>query len=65
MYVIRNNDTGKFVARSGSESSYTNAIQNARVFSTKESAQRHLCVDNETVVPVSSVLNLVPDDSNR
>ena len=51
MYVIRNNDTGRYVAQPGSQSSYTNKVANARRFPTKEAAQADAC-GNETVIPM-------------
>ena len=38
-YVIRNNDTGACVARSGSEHSYTSKLEQIRTWSTREAAQ--------------------------
>lgn len=53
-FIIRNNDTGKFVTPPGSERSYTTVLQNARVFPTREQAERDKC-GNETVLPLDSM----------
>jgi hypothetical protein len=49
MYVIIRNSDGKFVSCPGSQYSYTNYLQKAQTFSTKEIAERHAC-GNETVI---------------
>lgn len=51
MYVLRNVDNGKYVAPSGSTNSYTERLQNARVFPTREAAQADAC-GNDRVVAV-------------
>jgi hypothetical protein len=43
VYVIQNVDTGKWVARFGSERSYTNSLQKAQTFPTREAAQPQCC----------------------
>lgn len=63
MYILQNNDNNKYVAHSGSEHSYTNRLEQARVFKTKESAQKHAC-GNETILHITDVLNR-SDDSMR
>jgi hypothetical protein len=55
MYVIQRND-GAFVAPSGSRSSYVRNLQDARTFSTKESAERELCPENERIASVDDVM---------
>lgn len=47
MYVIKKG--GYYVANPGSKNSYTNKIETARKFSTKEQAEKEKC-GNETVV---------------
>ena len=56
MYIIRNNDTGKYVARPGSEHSYTAKLEHARTFPTRAIAQTDAC-GNESVLAVSQVLS--------
>lgn len=51
MYLIKRND-GKFVAQSGSEHSYTNRLDLARVYKTKDEATKDLCTGNETIVEI-------------
>jgi hypothetical protein len=53
-YVIRSNDTGKYVAYPGSKSSYTRDILNARRFATREDAKRDAC-GNETVINLAGM----------
>lgn len=55
MYVIQNCDDAKFVARPGSQHSYTNRLQDARVFQTRDDAERERC-GNETIVLVDNLL---------
>ena len=55
MYVIMRTD-GAYVARSGSASSYTRALQNARTWPTREAAKRELCPGNERIVAVSDIM---------
>ena len=43
MYIIQNMDTRKYVARSGSEHSYTKYLQEARTYADRESAKRDCC----------------------
>lgn len=56
MYVIQRND-GAYVTHPGSAHSYTRDLRQARVFSTEESANRELCVENERVVSVYTQLS--------
>ena len=51
MYLIKRVD-GKFVARSGSQHSYTNRIDLARVYETKAEADKDLCPDNERIIEI-------------
>ena len=48
MYVLKNNDTGMYVARAGSYRSYTNNRSMARIFASKEKAIAKCC-GNESV----------------
>ena len=56
MYVIQRVTDGAYVAPSGSPSSYVRALQAARVFGSREAAERELCVENERIVTVDSQL---------
>ena len=57
MFVIKRTDQGGgYVARPGSRNSYTTRIERARVFDTKEDAERDRCVENEIVLPVREVM---------
>ena len=47
-YVLKNNETGMYVARSGSAKAYTNDRSQARVFASKEEALAEAC-GNESV----------------
>ena len=53
-YVIRNRDTGRYVAFPGENSSYTTNILNARRFATRELAQREAC-GNEHVLNLADL----------
>lgn len=53
MYVIKN--AGRYVAREGSASSFTNRLEHAQTYPTREEAQRNAC-GNETVVAVADIL---------
>lgn len=54
MYVIQRTD-GAFVAPSGSRGSYVWALQDARVWPTKEAAEPELCPGNERIVAVADL----------
>jgi hypothetical protein len=58
-YVIKNADTGKFVAQRGSDRSYTGNLQHVRVFRSRGDAENDKC-GNETIVPLE---NLIPQPS--
>jgi hypothetical protein len=49
-YVIIRRSDGKYVSKPGSAKSYTQYLQNARVFPTKEAAERERCPENETII---------------
>lgn len=56
MYVIRRIPDGAFVAPSGRKASYARSLQHARIFPTRESAERDRCPENERVYAVSDLL---------
>jgi len=49
MYVIRNNDTGKYANWPGMKRSYTSDGLKAQMFRTREEAERNCC-GNETII---------------
>lgn len=55
-YVLIRTTDGAFVARKGSASSYTNKLQHAEVYSTKESANNDRCPENEQSVHIDDIL---------
>jgi hypothetical protein len=55
MYVIKRND-GAYVTPPGSFRSYTQRIQDARVFQSKETAEKERCPGNESVVTIENEL---------
>jgi hypothetical protein len=57
MFIIQHNGTGKYVACPGSLRSYTNRLEEARVFRTRESAEKERCVENETLVDVNHLIS--------
>lgn len=54
-YVIKNLDTGKYVAKPGGEHSYSNDIENIRVFRDSFAANKEKC-GNEVVVNVEDLI---------
>jgi len=54
MYIIKKGNL--YVANPGSKNSYTNKIEKARKFSTKEAAEKEKC-GNEMVVSLSTMFN--------
>jgi hypothetical protein len=56
-YVIQRTD-GKvaYVTRSGSLHAYTTRLQDARVFPTREEAERELCWGNERVLSLEEAM---------
>jgi hypothetical protein len=54
-YVIKRGNL--YVSRPGSQHSYTKFLQEARIFSSREEAEKHTCPDNERIVSVDSELN--------
>lgn len=59
MFIIRNNDNGKYASQPGSEHSYTRSLEQAQVFRTRVEAERHKC-ENETILPLESLLQGLP-----
>ena len=51
-YVLKDTRHGNYVARPGSRSSFTPKLQDARVYPTKESAERDRCPESEVAVCV-------------
>ncbi len=54
-WVLRRTD-GAYVSPSGSASSYTRMLDRARIFLTREQADRERCVKNERAVHVEECL---------
>lgn len=54
-YVIVRAD-GAFVSRPGSRRSYTDKLQDAQVFPTKESAQANCCPENEQAKSIEEIM---------
>lgn len=50
-FIIKRNDDGKYVAKSGSKHSYTRIFQDFRVYNSRLEAERERC-GNETIVPL-------------
>lgn len=61
-FVLRNIDNGKFVAPSGSHNSYTDRLQNAKTFATREAAEADAC-GNEVAAAVEDLM-ATPKDHN-
>lgn len=57
MYIIRNIETGKYVARSGSLRSYTSRLEDARTYVTRSHAEKDRCPSNEAVYSVTDMLS--------
>jgi hypothetical protein len=55
IYIIVRED-GKFVARNGSEYSYTDKLQEAKRYDSLEQAKRDCCFGNESVRTVSEIM---------
>lgn len=53
--VIFRTSDGQYVAKSGQKRSYTEKLQDAKVYRTKESAEKDAC-ENERVVRISDTL---------
>lgn len=52
-YVIENVETGKLVARQGSQHSYTRDIRKVRVFKSREDAEAERCPENERILKIT------------
>lgn len=55
-YVLVRSGDGAYVAPPGRAASYTKSLQHARIFDTKEQAERERCPENESIVPVEAAL---------
>jgi hypothetical protein len=51
-FVIQRTD-GAYVARAGSNSSYTRLLQNAQLYSSEKLADLNRCPENERVLPLA------------
>jgi len=49
MYVLKRLSDGKYVAKSGSQRSYTNDRNKAAEYCTVDEARRHACIDSEGI----------------
>jgi len=49
-YAIRRRSDGALVSRPGSRRSYTSNLSECQRFSTREEAEKDLCIENEDVV---------------
>ena len=57
MWLIKRLDQGGgYLAFSGSASSYTHKLENARTFHTKEAAEAECCPENERPVRLDSIM---------
>ena len=56
-YVIQRQD-GAYATPSGSAKSYTGKLQFARMFGSKESADRELCPENECVISLEEAVGI-------
>ncbi len=63
MFVLKRVEDGKYVARPGSEHSYTKRLEKARVFEDRASAEADAC-GNERVYSVREVLTGASDDDS-
>ena len=54
-FIIQNVENAKFVAPSGSHNSYTERLENAKTFATREAAEAEAC-GNERIVNVEELL---------
>ena len=59
MFAIRNRETGKYVTPAGSERSFCTNLQDARVYTNREAAQRDCC-SNEVVLTLSEAMTHCP-----
>ena len=54
MWVLKNKENGKYVAKSGAQHSYTSYFKNAEKFETREKALENSCKESEYPVKVNS-----------
>lgn len=54
-YVLIHNGTGKYVSRPGSEHSYTNKLQNAATYPTRDAAEANRCPGSEHIVSLDQL----------
>jgi uncharacterized Zn-finger protein len=59
MYIIVREDS-KYVACPGMEHSYTNKLEDARIFLKEGEANENKCPENERVLPLTAVLGGLP-----
>ena len=55
-FVLVRASDGKYVAPPGRQRSYTGRLEEARVFASREAAERERCADSEHVRSVESLL---------
>lgn len=51
-FVIRRDEDGAYVSKSGSESSFTHYLQLAEIFNSREEAENNRCKENEYIEEV-------------
>lgn len=57
-YIIERTDQGGgYVAKPGSNSSYTHRLEDARVYPTREAAERDRCPGNEAIRELREVFS--------
>lgn len=59
MWVIRNTETGNFVAdrgKTGKGGSYTTKLQHARIYHSREAAAADRCPGNEEVLAITEAM---------
>ena len=57
MYLLQRTD-GAYVTRGASPHYYTHNLDWAKVFPTREAAERNRCVDNERVVAMGELIRV-------
>ncbi len=57
-YVIVRDSDGKYVAVGGAEHSYTDKLEEARIFKSLQTAQWECCVENETIHDIRGILKI-------
>jgi hypothetical protein len=55
MFVIKHRKTGCFVTKPGSEKAYTRDVRKARLYTYRNIAEKEMCPENETVVPLGTL----------